>query len=351
VPEKSFSEILAVTGGTVEGPAPSELLTGVASLKEAVAGEVSFLANKKYRPHVKISKARVIIVATTFEEPPQTGVTFIRVENSSLSFAQVVNLFALPPVIYEKGIHPSAVIHPTAKIGRNVSLQPHVMVDQGAVIGDNTFVGANSYIGIEATIGQDCFIYPNVSVRERTLIGNRVILHCGAVIGSDGFGFDLESATPIKIAQVGIVQIDDDVEVGANTAIDRARFGRTWIQSGVKIDNLVQVAHNVVIKKNAIIVAQVGIAGSTIIGENVILAGQAGLAGHLEVGDKAIVTAQSGVAKDIPAGQTFMGIHAKPIREWLQIEACLHRLPDIQSRINKMERLLEQLTAQENRLP
>jgi UDP-3-O-[3-hydroxymyristoyl] glucosamine N-acyltransferase len=220
-----------------------------------------------------------------------------------------------------------------------VSIQPYAVIEGGARIGDDTAIGAGTYIGHEVGIGAGCLIYPRVTIRERTCIGSRVIIHSGAVVGADGFGFEVIDGRQEKIRQLGIVQIDDDVEIGANTTVDRARFGRTWIQQGVKIDNLVQIAHNVVIGKNSIIVAQTGISGSTRVGERVMMGGQVGIVGHIEIADGSMIAAQSGVSKSIQGGVWF-GYPAVPLREAKQQIAWIHRLGKLFARVKEIEKKL-----------
>src|SRR5207247_4149690 len=229
----------------------------------------------------------------------------VRVPNPTKAFEQVVIKFAPKPITFAPGVHPSAIVGSTVRFGERVSIQPHAVIEDGSQIGDDTIIGAGSYIGHETTIGSACVIYPHVTIRERSRIGSRVILHSGAVIGADGFGFEMIDGRQQKIQQLGIVQIDDDVEIGANTTVDRARFGRTWIQQGVKIDNLVQIAHNVAIGKNSVIVAQTGISGSTRVGERVMMGGQVGIVGDLEIGDGTAIGAQSGVSKSTTGGAWF----------------------------------------------
>src|SRR5438270_776535 len=219
------------------------------------------------------------------------------------------------------------------------ALQELATLSGGELIGDATIVGAGSYIGHGTVIGSACHIYPRVTVRERSKIGSRVIIHGGAVIGADGFGFEMIDARQQKIQQLGIVQIDDDVEIGANTTVDRARFGRTWIQQGVKIDNLVQIAHNVVIGKNSVIVAQTGISGSTRVGERVTMAGQVGILGHVEIVDATVIAAQSGVSKSVPGGVRF-GYPARPIEETKQQIAWIRRLGKLFARVKEIEKKL-----------
>ena len=247
--------------------------------------------------------------------------------------------FAPKPITFAAGIHPSAVVDRSAQLGERVSIQPHAVVEAGARIGDDTIIGAGSYVGHETTIGSACLIYPRVTIRERSRIGSRVIIHSGAVIGADGFGFEMVDDRQQKIQQLGIVQIDDDVEIGANTTIDRARFGRTWIRQGVKIDNLVQIAHNVVIGKDSVIVAQSGISGSTRVGQRVMMGGQVGIVGHLEIGDGTAIGAQSGVSKSTRGGAWF-GSPAVPLAEAKQQIAWIHRLGKLFARVKEIENKL-----------
>ncbi|HLW34398.1 MAG TPA: UDP-3-O-(3-hydroxymyristoyl)glucosamine N-acyltransferase, partial [Chthoniobacterales bacterium] len=252
---------------------------------------------------------------------------------------QVVLKLAPKPIVFEPGIHPTAAIDPSAKLGNDVSIQPHAVIEAGTRVGDKSVIGAGSYVGRESVIGESCLIYPNVTIRERTTIGARVIIHSGAVIGADGFGFEMVGGQYQKIPQLGIVQIDDDVEIGANTTIDRARFGRTWIQEGVKIDNLVQIAHNVILGKNSIIAAQTGISGSTRVGENVKMAGQVGVIGHLTIENDTIIAAQSGISKDLPGGAWF-GSPAVPLADAKRQIVLIHRLEKLFDRLKAIEKKL-----------
>jgi UDP-3-O-[3-hydroxymyristoyl] glucosamine N-acyltransferase len=230
-------------------------------------------------------------------------------------------------VVFTPGVHPTAVVSPDAQLGARVSIQPHVVVEAGASIGEDTVIGANSYVGHDTAIGASCRIYPQVTIRERTRIGARVIIHSGAVIGADGFGFEAVQGRHAKIPQLGIVQIDDDVEIGANTTIDRARFGRTWIKEGAKIDNLVQIAHNVVIGRHSAIAAQAGLAGSVRVGDHVLMGGQVGVAGHVEIGDRNMIGAGTGISKSLPDdGGGWWGWVAVPAKEAKQQLAWTHRL-------------------------
>jgi len=234
--------------------------------------------------------------------------------------------FAPKPIILAPGIHPSAIVGSGVRLGERVSIQPHAVIEDGSQIGDDTIIGAGSYIGHETTIGSACVIYPLVTVRERSQIGSRVIIHSGAVIGADGFGFEMIDGRQHKIQQLGIVRIDDDAEIGANTTIDRARFGRTWIQQGVKIDNLVQIAHNVMIGRHCLIAGQTGISGSAKVGDFVMMAGKVGIADHVTVGAGAVLLAQAGLMSDVPAGARFVGSPAQPLRDFMKGVAALRRL-------------------------
>jgi len=332
----TLQEIADFCGGELHGD-PALKISGAASLSEAVPGEVSFYADPRYRLRLKKTRASAVFVTCDFSE--KTAAAQIRVANPSKAFEQVVFKLAPKPILFPPGIHSTAIVDPSARIGREVSIQPHTVVEANALIGDKTVIGAGCYVGHESVLGDSCLIYPNVTIRERTRIGARVIIHSGAVIGADGFGFESLEGRYQKIPQIGIVQIDDDVEIGANTTIDRARFGRTWIQEGVKIDNLVQIAHNVIVGKNSIIAAQTGISGSTRVGEKVMMAGQVGVIGHLTIDDNAVIAAQSGVSKDLPGGAWF-GSPAVPLPEAKRQIAWIHRLGKLFERVKALEKRL-----------
>jgi UDP-3-O-[3-hydroxymyristoyl] glucosamine N-acyltransferase len=332
----TLQEIAKLCGGELNGD-PACKITGVASLDEAVEGEIAFYNNPKYMPRLRNTRASAVFVPSDFSE--NTAAAQIRVADPSKAFEQVVIKLAPKPVAFAPGVHATAIVDPSAKVGARVSIQPHAVIEAGATIGNETVIGAGSYIGHETKIGSGCMIYPNVTIRERTIIGSRVIIHGGAVIGADGFGFEFKDGRQRKIPQIGIVQIDDDVEIGANATIDRARFGRTWIQEGVKIDNLVQIAHNVVVGKHTVIAAQAGISGSVRLGERVSLAGQVGIVGHATLGDGTMVAAQSGVSKNIPGGVWF-GYPAVPFEEAKRQFAWIHRLGKLFERVKALEKKL-----------
>jgi UDP-3-O-[3-hydroxymyristoyl] glucosamine N-acyltransferase len=332
----TVKELAALSGGELVGD-PALKITGASSLSEAAHGEISFFTDRKYIGLLRKTRASAIFVPPDFAEP--INAAQIRVSNPTKAFEALLLKFAPKQITFAPGVHPSAVVDQNAQLGERVSIQPLAVIEPGAKIGDDTIIGAGSYVGHETVIGSTCHIYPNVTIRERSRIGSRVIIHSGVVIGADGFGFEMVDGRHQKIQQLGVVQIDDDVEIGANTTVDRARYGRTWIQEGVKIDNLVQVAHNVVIGKNSVIVAQTGISGSTRVGERVTMAGQVGIAGHLEIADGTIIAAQSGVAKSLPGGVWF-GYPAVPFAEAKQQFARIHRLGKLFARVKAIEKKL-----------
>ena len=318
---------------------PAQVITGAASLAEATDGEISFYANPKYMPLLRKTRATAVFVPADFHEAIEPAQ--LRVANPAKAFEQVVLKLAPEPIRFAPGVHPTAVIAPDAQLGARVSIQPYAVVESGASIGDDTVIGASSYVGHQTAIGAGCMIYPHVTIRERAIIGARVVLHSGVVIGADGFGFEVTEGRRQKVPQIGIVQIDDDVEIGANTTIDRARFGRTWIKEGAKIDNLVQIAHNVVIGRHSVIAAQTGIAGSSRVGDHVMMGGKVGVTTHVVIGDRNMIAASTGVSKDLPAdGGAWWGTVAVPLREAKQQLAWVHRLGQLFARVKQIEKKL-----------
>lgn len=343
---RTVKEIAKHIHGKVVGDGDVEIKS-LSGIKEARPGDITFVANSKYFPLVEKTKASAIICPEDFTAE---GQTLIQTGNPSLSFAKVVPLFMEESPPPAPGIHPTAIIGPGAVLGKDISVGPYTVIEREARIGDRTIIGSHCFIGYRVSVGQDSLFYPNVSVRERVTIGNRVIVHCGTVIGSDGFGFVNIDGRHEKIPQVGTVDVCDDVEIGANVTIDRARFDKTVIGAGTKIDNLVQIAHNVRIGEHCLIVAQVGISGSDIIEDRVILAGQAGLAGHLTVGEGAVVAAQAGVVSSIPPHTMVSGYPAKPHQTAKRINACVQRLPVYIKKISELQKQVDALQTQLNRL-
>lgn len=335
----SLGELAGIVGGELEGPADT-VISGVAGIKEAASGDITFLANPKYEEFIGVTQASAIIV------PPDVacGKPLIRIENPYLAFLKVLTLFAEDVLLkYPRGVHDSAIVDPTVSLGENIAIGPFCQLRKGVKLGQNSTILAGSFIGDNVTIGDDCIIYPNVTIREKTEIGNRVIVHSGAVIGADGFGFAKDGHSHQKIPQIGRVIIEDDVELGANTTVDRATTGITRVCRGSKIDNLVQIAHNVTIGANSIIAAQAGISGSTELGERVVLGGQAGLVGHIKIGDDTQVGAQAGVTKSIPARMRISGYPARDHDKALKLSAYTAKLPELFKRIKELEARIAEL--------
>jgi UDP-3-O-[3-hydroxymyristoyl] glucosamine N-acyltransferase len=336
----SAAEIAKLVKGELVGDGGSSI-NGFSGIKEANKSELTFLSNPKYEPLLQDTQAGVILVPRQISCP---GKTLIRVDNPSLCFTQMVTyLLKDAPDYKPKGIHPTAVIAPGAKISRGVAVGAHTVIEDGAQIAEGSVLYPNCYVGHETRLGKNCLIYPQVVLRERVTLGNRVIIHSGTVIGSDGFGYVTVDGKHMKVPQVGTVLIEDDVEIGANVTIDRARFDKTIIGEGTKIDNLVQIAHNVTIGKHCLIVAQSGIAGSTKLGDHVILAAQAGLVGHIEIGDGAIVTAQSGVSHSIKPGEQVFGSPAHPLKVAFRNNAHIQRLDKYVEMIRGLKKRIEEL--------
>ncbi len=319
-------------------------ISGVAGVRDADQGEIAYVALSQYIADAEVTKASALIVAKDWTT--KLHVPLLRVENPEAAYAKVAQLFAAPTPPRYAGIHPTAVVSKEAVIGADPSIGPHAVIEAGAKLGDRCTLHAGVYIGQGVSMGDDCIFYPNVSIREYCRLGNRVILHNGTVIGCDGFGYSVDKqGIRTKLPHVGIVIVGDDVEMGANVTVDRARFGRTKIGKGVKIDNLVQIGHNVVVGDYAVLVAQVGIAGSCIIGRKAILAGQVGVAGHLVIGDGAVISAQSGVTKSVPPGSLMMGFPAVPQKEAALNYANISRLPELKKRVRELEQRLKKLEA------
>jgi len=336
---KTLKELAAFVGGELVGDGKI-VITGVSGIREAAEGDITFLANPKYLPLLEKTRASAVVTARdlTFTHKP-----IIRTENPSLAFVKIVSFISPDHSVHPKGIHPPAVIGRNVSLGKDVAIGAYAVIEDNVKIGEESTIYAGCFIGHDTEIGSHSLIYPNVSLRERIRIGENVIIHSGTVIGSDGFGFVTVEGQHHKVPQVGTVVIEDDVEIGANVAIDRARFDKTVIGRGTKIDNLVHIAHNVVIGENSIIVAQVGISGSTVIGKGVTLAGQVGIVGHVEIGDNAVVMAQSGVSKSVPAGAYVWGYPAKPQETAKRVNACVQNLPRLYNTVSELKKKIKEL--------
>ena len=319
-------------------------LTGMAALDAAGPHDVSFLGNEKYHGQFLQTRAAAVIVSRGVTDGPQ-ATALIAVDNPSLAFAVVVRHFAEATRQFAPGIHPRAFVDPSAVLDpAKVRVQAGAVVLAGAVVGDGSDLGPNSVVSEDAVIGKDCRIMANASIRERCVLGDRVILQPGAVIGSDGYGYEFHDGRHVKIDQVGIVEISDDVEIGANTTIDRARFGKTLIGEGSKIDNLVQIGHNCVLGKHCLIISQTGISGSSQLGDYVTAAGQVGIAGHVTIGSKAVLSGRTGVTASLPGGEVYAGKPALPIREEMKLQALVRRLPKLVARVKALEEALQEVT-------
>jgi UDP-3-O-[3-hydroxymyristoyl] glucosamine N-acyltransferase len=336
--EKKLKELAEWVGGTVVGDGEIEI-HGVASIEDAKRGEITFIANPRYLPKLGQTQASAVIVSP---EVTSNDKSLLSVKNPYLAFAKILALFSHKPY-QARGVDPRSWISPTAQLGKDLTVYPFVYIGDRCRIGDRVTLYPGVSVGEDSSIGEDSILQANVSVYPGMVIGRRVILHSGVVVGSDGFGYAKEGKRNLKIPQVGKVEIEDDVEIGSNTSIDRGALGNTVIRRGVKIDNLVQIAHNVVIGEDSIIVAQVGISGSTKIGNNVTLGGQVGLVGHITVGDNVMVGAQSGVPHDLPANQAYTGTPALPHREFLRAVSVFPKLPEIKKTLAEIEKRLKKV--------
>jgi UDP-3-O-[3-hydroxymyristoyl] glucosamine N-acyltransferase len=343
--KKTLNEIAAFLGGDISGDG-SIVIERIRGIEEAGEGDLTFLANPKYRKKLETTAASAILVAPMTVCP---GKNLLIVADPYAAMGRLLALF-YPEEEEPTGIHADAWIEAGADVSPEAVIYPGVHIRRGARVGSKAVLYPGVFIGRDAAVGEASILYPRVTIYRRCLIGRRVILHAGVVVGSDGFGFAKPGVENIKIPQVGYVQIDDDVEIGANTTIDRGTLGRTWIQRGVKIDNLVQIAHNVVIGEGSIIVAQVGVSGSAQLGKGVVIGGQAGLVGHIRIGDHVMVAARSGVHKDIPPHQIVAGTPHMPHREWLRMEACLPKLPEMRGALADLQRRIAALE-KEKKLP
>jgi UDP-3-O-[3-hydroxymyristoyl] glucosamine N-acyltransferase len=339
-----LSEAARFIGGKITGNENAEI-TGLAKIEEAQPGDLTFLYLPAYEKFFSSTKASAILVKTGFNKT-RDDITYIEADDPNKAFYKILIRYFSPSFPLETGIDPSASVHEKAVIGKNVSIGKNVVIGANTVIGDNTKIFHNTVILEDAEIGEGSLIFQSVSIREKCKIGKRAVIHPGVVIGSDGFGFyQDEQGRFQKIPQVGIVIIGDDVEIGANTTIDRASVGATVIHNGVKIDNLSQIAHNVVIGENTIISSQVGISGSTKVGKNCYILGQVGLTGHIEIGDGVTLIAQSGVSKSILKPGIYFGSPAKEMKIAYKLESHIRSLPDYAARIKELEDKIKKLTA------
>lgn len=340
--EKRLDELATIAGGTVAGDG-AVAIRDVASIDEAGSGDITFISDAKYLKLLKTTRASAVIVR---EPDPSAGVSQLVTPNPLLAFAVIIDVFR--PLLHPApGIHPRAEVHKDAIIGKDASIQAFTVVEEGARIGERAILYPGVYVGRSAAIGDDSILYPGVAIREGCVAGSRVIIHSNSVVGSDGFGYARAGGKYRKIPQRGIVIIEDDVEIGACVTVDRATVGTTVIGRGTKIDNLVQIAHNVKIGGDTVVAAQSGFAGSARVGSRVQFGGQAGVNGHIEIGSDSMIGAKTGVVSDLPERSVVTGFPAIPHREWLKCQALVAKLPELNKRIAELEKIIRELEDKE----
>lgn len=338
----TLQEIASFLDGKLDGPEDLEIKRP-AKIEQAEKGDITFISNPRYAKYLPETKASAVIIDQNIGD---VGIPSIRVKNAYIGFLQVLKLFMPEFHEYIDNVSGQACIDSSARIAGSARIAPMAYIGPGVEVGESTVIYPGVVLLRNVRIGQHCVLYPNVSIREECTIGDHVILHNGCVIGSDGFGFAPEGKEYQKIPQLGRVVIEDNVEIGANVTIDRATIGDTIIRSGCKIDNLVQIAHNVTVGKNTVMAAQSGIAGSTEIGRHVTIGGQVGITGHIKIADETIIAAQSGVTKDTIEKSVMFGTPALPIMQQKRIDVSLRKLPDLFKTVHSLEQKIEKLKAQ-----
>ena len=345
--EFSAKQIAEYIQGVIEGDENATVHT-FAKIEEGIPGAISFLSNPKYTHYIYDTQSSIVLVNKDFAPEKEVKATLIHVDNAYESLAKLLNLYEMSKP-KKTGVDPLAYIAPTAKIGQNVYIAPFACVADGAEVGDNTVLHPHATVGTSAKVGSDCILYPHATVYHDCRVGNHCILHAGSVIGADGFGFAPSPEGYEKIPQIGIVILEDNVEVGANTCIDRATMGATIIRKGVKLDNLIQIAHNVEVGSHTVMASQVGIAGSTKVGEWCMFGGQTGLAGHIKIGNKVNLGAQSGVPGSIKDGQNLIGTPPMELKAYFKSSAVFRKLPDMYHELNSLKKEIEELKKQLNK--
>jgi UDP-3-O-[3-hydroxymyristoyl] glucosamine N-acyltransferase len=340
--EVALAEISKLVAGEIQGDA-NKIIRGALPFDEANGHDITYAESPRFLKKINESNAGAIIVPNTFQSSDRN---IIKTDSPRIAFAKVIRLF-YPKIAPEPGQRETAHIGKNLKCGKNSSIGHFVVIGNNVVLGDNVQIHPHVFIGDDVLIGDDTAIYPNVTVFESCEIGSRVIIHSGTVIGSDGFGFAPEGESYYKIPHTGIVQIDDDVEIGAGNTIDRATFGKTWIKKGVKTDNLIHIAHNVVIGENTLILAQVGIAGSATIGKHSVLSGRSGVKDHITIGDDVIVGSRSSILQSISNGEVVSGMMpTMPHRLYLKVQNIIPKLPELKKRIKAIEKKIEKINGQ-----
>jgi len=341
--EMTLGQIADAIGGKVRGN-DLKPITDAAPLNEAGPDQIAFAGSQQYLKRLDETNAGAVIVPNGFEAPSKN---LIWSDNPQVAFAKILSIFH-PTAFPRTGISPDASIGEHVRYGEDVSIGSHVAIADHVTFGNRVTIYPGVVIGHHVTLGDDVTIYPNVTIREGCRIGSRVIIHAGTVIGSDGFGLAPDGERYVKIPQIGIVQIDDDVEIGAVNTIDRSAFGRTWIQSGVKTDNLIHIGHNVTIGENTVIASQCGLSGSVTVGRHVVMAGQVGVADHLSIGDHVTIGPRGKIYHSVAPGQTISG-EQMPHKLWLRFQATLPRLPELKKKVTELERKINQILEKMNR--
>lgn len=345
--EFSAKQIAEYIQGVIEGDENATVHT-FAKIEEGIPGAISFLSNPKYTHYIYDTLSSIVLVNKDFTPEKEVKATLIRVDNAYESLAKLMMLYEQSQP-KRTGIHPLAYVAPTAKIGENVYLAPFACVGDNAEVGDGTELHPHATVGRGAKVGKNCILYANCNVYHDCRVGNNCILHSGSVIGADGFGFAPSPEGYEKIPQIGIVILEDNVEVGANTCIDRATMGATIIRKGVKLDNLIQIAHNVEVGSHTVMASQVGVAGSTKVGEWCMFGGQVGIAGHIKIGNKVNLGAQSGVPGSIKDGQNLIGTPPMELKSYFKSSAVFRKLPDMYHELNSLKKEIEELKKQLNK--
>ena len=344
--EFSAKQIAEYIQGVIEGDENATVHT-FAKIEEGIPGAISFLSNPKYTHYIYDTASSIVLVNKDFVPEKEVKATLIKVDNAYESLAKLLNLYEMSKP-KKTGVDPLAYIAPTAKIGQNVYIAPFACVADGAEVGDNTILHPHATVGTSAKVGSDCILYPHATVYHDCRVGNHCILHAGCVIGADGFGFAPSPEGYEKIPQIGIVILEDQVEVGANTCIDRATMGATIIRKGVKLDNLIQIAHNVEVGSHTVMASQAGIAGSTKVGEWCMFGGQVGVAGHIKIGNKVNLGAQSGVPGSLKDGQALIGTPPIELKNYFKSSVLFKKLPDMAAELNSLKKEIEELKKQLN---
>lgn len=341
---KQIGEFL---NGTIEGDENAQVST-LSKIEDGIAGALCFLSNPKYENFLYTTQASVVIVAKDFVPTQPTTATLVKVQDPYSAFSVLLDKYNEVANMNneEVGVHSSSFVHPTATIGKDVYIGAFCCIEQNVVIGDNAKIYPQTYIGADSKIGKDCRFFPGVKLYKHTIVGDRVTVHSNTVIGSDGFGFaPQKDGSYNKIPQIGNVVIEDDVEIGANTSIDRATMGSTFVRKGVKLDNLIQIAHNVDVGAHSVVAAQTGISGSTKLGENSVIGGQVGIAGHLTLGKRTQVGAQAGINFNTEENKQWHGSPAQPLKEWMRSTVIFKKLPEVDKRVRELEAKIAALTA------